>query len=187
MLNKFIKLILIYIVFIILGTSIYIFSFSIDFPEKYDFLFIRSGVMLIIASSLIALLLIMLKYKKTCIFSLLLLQDIALIFFMTLILNWFIYGLIPFNVSRSNSIIILKFMYDNQNNLISKNEIKLFTQKKYFEEYDAIGVRIEEQLKSGNIEEINGKYFITPKGIFVANLMLFISNFYNLKNNFLKN
>jgi hypothetical protein len=69
---------------------------------------------------------------------------------------------------------------------MSKAQLQDFVQDKYFNQYDAIGIRLNEQKNIGNIKEEDGMFFITPKGIFIANSFLFVSNFYKLDNNFLK-
>jgi energy-coupling factor transporter transmembrane protein EcfT len=113
-------------------------------------------------------------------------QDFLLIFIITIFINWFIYGLIPFNVSRSNSVIILKYLGNNNGHYKTKKDIINYVQDKYFNEYDAIGLRLSEQLKAGNIKKLGDEYFITEKGIFIIHSFLFISRLYNLENNFLE-
>jgi len=113
-------------------------------------------------------------------------QDYLLIFMITIFINWFIYGLIPFNVSRSNSVILLKHLYDSDGEYKTKSEIIIHVHNKYFNQYDAVGLRLSEQLKAGNIEKVGDGYHITPKGIFITKTFLFISRLYNLENNFLE-
>ena len=183
--KKFIRLAFFYILFIFIGTFSYLALIQLEIFNKYDYLFLKSGVLLLIASIFTAILLLLLKYKINLIKSFIIYQDILLIFLLIIFINWFVYGLVPFNVSRSNSIIILKYMYDNNGHSKSKDEIKDFVQKKYFDDYDAVGIRLNEQIISGNILKTDQGYIITAKGMDVAESMKFLSNFYNLKNNFL--
>ena len=95
--------------------------------------------------------------------------------------------MIPFNVSRSNSVIILGYLYKNDGVPQSKNNIKIYTQTKYFDEYDSTGTRLHEQIATGNVVEINGKFAITEQGIFIADFLKKTASLYNIKNNFLDN
>lgn len=95
--------------------------------------------------------------------------------------------MIPFNVSRSNSVIILGYLYKNDGVPQSKNNIKIYTQTKYFDEYDSTGTRLREQIAAGNVVEINGKFAITEQGIFIADFLKKTASLYNIKNNFLDN
>ena len=95
------------------------------------------------------------------------------------------YGLIPFNVSRSNSIIILNYLYKNQGVPKNKKDIEAITIQKFYKEYSAVDLRLSEQLTAGNVIYINGNYLITKKGIITANVLSKITFFYNVKNNFL--
>jgi hypothetical protein len=183
--KKIITLAYAYIACIFLSTYIYISLLSIRVINELDILFFKTILLLVLASCLTLFLSIYLSKKKLFIFrALTIWQDFALIFIVTFFINWFVYSLIPFNVSRSASIILLKALYDS-NAPMSKSQLKDFVQDKYFNQYDAIGIRLNEQKNIGNIREINGMFFITPKGIFIANTFLFISNFYKLDNNFL--
>lgn len=184
--NGFIRIIYLYFLGFIICTSIYLGLFSVSSFVKFDFLFLKSGINLIIATILSLLIFLYLRKKKFKIFEKMVWQDFALICVINIFINWFIYGLIPFNVSRSVSIILLKYLYDNTGHNITKAQIDEFIKNKYFNEYDAVGIRLSEQIAAGNVGENGGVYFITPKGIFVANTFLSVSKFYNLNNNFLE-
>ncbi len=183
--NKF-SLLLIYIVGFSFSSALYISLFWINIFSSLDFLFFKSGFLLILSTGLILLIIILLNRIKYSIFKMMVFQDFLLIFIITIFINWFIYGLIPFNVSRSNSVIILKYLRDNDGRYKTKNDILNYVQDKYFNEYDAIGLRLSEQLKAGNIKKVGEEYFITEKGIFITQSFLFISKLYNLENNFLE-
>lgn len=184
--KKYSVLFFIYLFSIVLSTIIYILSFWLNGINLLDFLFFKSFISILISIFIVLLILFAIKYKFFPNYKILVWQDYALIFILSLFLNWFVYGLIPFNVSRSNSIILLKYLYDNKGKSKSKNEIQNFVENKYFNTYDAIGLRLSEQMSAGNIQEVQGQFFITPKGIFVADVFLGISKLYNLKNNFLE-
>ena len=92
--------------------------------------------------------------------------------------------MIPFNTSRSNSIIILGYLYKNHGLSKTKDEIKSHTKTKYFDEYDSVGIRLREQEASGNITQKNGEYIITKRGIFIIELFMNITDLYNIQNNY---
>jgi hypothetical protein len=184
--KKYSVLLYIYIFSIVLSTIIHISSFWINGVNLLDFLFFKSFISILFSILIVLLLVFVIKNKFFPNYKIIVWQDYALIFFISLFLNWFVYGLIPFNVSRSNSIILLKYLYDNKGESKSKIQIQNFVENKYFNTYDAIGHRLSEQISAGNIQEVQGQFFITPKGIFVADVFLGISRLYNLNNNFLE-
>jgi hypothetical protein len=183
--QKYINLFYIYILSITVSTLLYVSFFWTKTFIYFDFLFIKSGIFLIVSCLVVLLFILYLRIKNVGIFKQMIWQDFALIFTLTVFLNWFVYGLIPFNVSRSTSVILLKYLYDNNGNPRSINQIRDFIQDKYFNQYDSVGIRLSEQVAAGNIKEIDGNFYITPKGIFVANVFFEVSKFYNVKNNFL--
>jgi hypothetical protein len=113
-------------------------------------------------------------------------KDVILIIILTVSISWNLYGLIPFNVSRSNSIIILNHAYSKSKAGSLRSDFNELIESKYIIEYDAIGVRLKEQLASGNLKEIDGNYYITDKGMFVAEVFSCVSIAFAVKNNFLK-
>jgi hypothetical protein len=179
------KLVGIYLVSIILGTLFLLFLFQTQNIHAADVLFFRAGYFILVTTTLVIISLVFLKIRLDKFYKFFYWRDLALISLIFFFLNWNIYGLIPFNVSRSNSAIILGYLYQNQGTLKSKIDIKNYSQKKYFEDYDAVGVRISEQIQAGNIESINGNYVITKKGILIAKVFKNITYIYKEKNNFL--
>ena len=181
---KFFKLLPIYSVAYLISTLIYLSLFWTHFFDSYDYIFFKYLIFMFI--SIIAIFLLLFIFKKLSIFgcNILIIQDMLLICLATFTINWSLTGLVPFNVSRSNSIILLEFLYHSDSPK-TKAVIKDYVEKKYFDKYDAIGIRLEEQVRAGNFSRIGDEYVITPKGRFVANQMRFISSLFNLKNNFL--
>lgn len=106
-------------------------------------------------------------------------QDIFLICIIFVFINWQIYGLVPFNVMRSNSIIILDYLYFNNAHPVSKIEVENYVKEIYFSEYDSINVRLNEQVEAGNAEKLDGGWVITDRGRKVAYVMNLITNLYN--------
>ena len=175
----------IYIISIIVGTSIFLSLLWTKIFLNQDVLFFRAGILLILTSIFLFFALSLLKIKNKPFEKKFMWRDIALIVLIFFFLNWNIFGFIPFNVSRSNSIIILNYLYKNQGVPKSKKDIEANTIQKYHKEYNAVNVRLSEQIAAGNVIYINGNYLITKKGIITANLLSKITFFYNVKNNFL--
>ncbi len=101
-------------------------------------------------------------------------------------INWNIYGLIPFNASRSNSIIVINYAYKQGAAGYDLNEIKSHVAEEYFEKYKAVELRLEEQIGAGNIELIDNKFYITRKGKIIAKIFFCVSSLYSIENNFLR-
>lgn len=177
------KLSAIYIISIIIGTSIFLSLLWTKVFLNQNVLFFRAGILLLLTSIFLFSILSIIKinYSEKKFFW----RDIFLIVLIFFFLNWNIYGMVPFNVSRSNSIIILNYLYKNQGSPKSKKDIEAFTKHKYYDEYDAVGVRLAEQLAAGYVIDANGKFLITKKGIITANLLSRLTIFYNERNNFL--
>lgn len=82
--------------------------------------------------------------------------------------------------------LILGYLYNPGAHPRTKEEITQFVKKRYFEDYDAVGVRLREQIFSGNVAESGGGYVITAKGRYAAEKLMKLSEVYNIKDNFLK-
>ena len=111
-------------------------------------------------------------------------HDYFILFLITFFFNYNIYGLIPFNASRSNSIIMLSYLNNQNGNLSTKQEITDHVQSLYFGEYDAIGRRLAEQVSAGNAIEIDGKYTITPRGELSLLIFSVVTDLYRMDHNF---
>ena len=78
---------------------------------------------------------------------------------------------VPVMNDRSGTVFIMKII--DQAPGISKIEISEKLEKEYFKGDFFLEKRINEEIRAGNIQEINSKYFATKKG------NLFV-NFYNI-------
>lgn len=120
------------------------------------------------------------KYK-TSVLNKNILNIIIIIF-----LSGFIWSItVPTIVDRSLSIFLLRSVEKNNN-----SGIKLSTLEKniihYINEYKVLDVRINEQLKSGNIKVINEKIYISNQGKLLLNLFDCIDIFYGFHNTNIK-
>lgn len=181
--NNFILQFFLYLLSIGISTILYISLFWTDLFLSNDN-FSRSLKFLLILTSILFLILTFVKNYKNNYFRIIY-KDILIIVLIFFSFNWFIYGLIPFNVSRSNSVIILGYLkgVDSPKN---KNEIEKYVLNKYFVDYDAIAYRLNEQINSGNIILTKDGYRITAKGILVSKIVSAIAELYNIKHNFLE-
>ncbi len=113
-------------------------------------------------------------------------RDIIIISLLIFFSNINIYLLVPFNVSRSNSMIIMGYLYENHSVAKSRKDIEQYVINKYFYEYGAVRIRLDEQINAGNVEESDNGIILTDRGNKVVELLNYISNLYNIDNNFLE-
>lgn len=184
--KNFIILIIVYITSLTLGTICFISSFWINIFQSYDFLFIRAIILLLFSCIFITLLLFYLKKVNSTIKSIITYRDILLIFTILFFSNYTLYGMIPFNVSRSNSIILVGYLYKNSNTPKTEKEITDYIINKYFIDYNAISKRLQEQISVGNIKKTKNGYMLTEKGRKVVDTFRFITELYNIKKHFLQ-
>ena len=179
-------LLFVYFIFILIGTVCFILSFWMNIFGTLDVLFFRGLILLIIVCLIIALLLLFAKKKSNILKEIITYRDILLICTFLFSFNYFLYGAIPFNVSRSNSIILVSFLYDHKGSPKTEEEITGFVINKYFYDYKAVSKRLEEQIASGNIQKVDNGYILTKRGEIIVETFGFISDLYNVKNNFIK-
>lgn len=179
---NFFKYLLLYSVSLILGLCLFVSIHRMSLDFGFDYLFLNSLICLLLSSLL--LLIIIVFFIKSCIDTFAGSKDVIIIIVLNLSICWNIYGMFPFNVSRSNSVIILNHAYLMQTVGATKIDYINVVESVYIKDYDAVGIRLKEQVASGNMRELDGKYFITEKGEIVAEIFLCISNLFNVKNNF---
>jgi hypothetical protein len=184
-LNYFFKLIFIYIFFLIISTILFIALFWIEIFNFFDVLFLKYFILLIITTCVIFILLLFLK--KINIFKIISTKDILIICLLAFTFNNFIYGLIPFNTSRSVSVMIVGYLYNNKDKSVSNKELNEYIYKLYFLKENAVNMRIEEQIKIGNIEKVENQFKLTNKGLVIVGFMNSITEMFNTKKNYIKN
>ena len=184
-LKNFMILLFVYFNFLLIGTVCFILSFWTNIFSTFDVLFFRCLILLIIVCFIIALLLLIAKKKSNILKDIITYRDILLICILFFFLNYFFYG-IPFNVSRSNSIILVSYLYEHKGSPKTEEEITHFIINKYFYDYKAVSKRLQEQIASGNIQKVDNGYILTKRGEIVVEIFEFITDLYNEKNNFIK-
>ena len=183
--NYFLRLAYIYSFFLVISTTLFIALFWIKFFDFLDILFFKSLVLLSITICIIFFSLIFLK--KLNFFKIITTKDIIIICLLSFILNESIYKLVPFNTSRSVSVMIVGYLYNNKDRNISNKELNQHIYKLYFLKENAVKMRIAEQIEIGNVKQIENQYKLTDKGLIIVNIMSLITEIFNTKKNYIKN
>ena len=183
--NYFLRLACIYSFFLVISTTLFIALFWIKFFDFLDILFFKSLVLLSITICVIFFSLIFLK--KINFFKIITTRDIIIICLLSFILNESIYKLVPFNTSRSVSVMIVGYLYNNKDRNISNKELNQHIYKLYFLKENAVKMRIAEQIEIGNVKQIENQYKLTDKGLIIVNIMSLITEIFNTKKNYIKN
>jgi hypothetical protein len=183
--NYFLKLIIIYIFFFAISTILFVALFWIEIFDFLDVLFLKSFILLILTICTIFILLLFLK--KLNILKIISTKDILIICLLSFTFNNFIYGLIPFNTSRSVSVMIVGYLYNNKDRSVTNEELNEHIYKLYFLKENAVNSRLVEQIKIGNIEKIENEYKLTNKGLIILKFMNSITEMFNTKKNYIKN
>ena len=110
-------------------------------------------------------------------------RDLIIIMLLTFFINFNLWGNIPFNVVRSNSIMLLGYFYKSGDRPITTEEASAHIAHRYFVENDAIGRRIREQEKLGNLAKSGDGWVITAQGKSMANFLSRFSDLYGIENN----
>ena len=177
--SNFSKNILIYIFGILFGLINFVFFFQLNIP--IDILFYK-GMFIALLTIVIQFFTIsyLIKIKKYIINKL----HVLIICLSTFLIIFVLHVVVLTAVDRAISVFFLGHM-SNSVKALSKDEIENFFVKKYVIEYGAIERRIEEQIKSGNLEEKNNKYSLTERGIFTHRILLNLSKLFNIDAKFI--
>lgn len=181
--NTYSLIFLIYNLSIILSFILFVSLFWTSILENFTSIFSRAFYLLL----LVEIVLFIILYNLKNVIKIFDIKDIFIILLISFSLNFFLYIEIPFNAARSNSMIMINYFHINKDRYLDKENVKDYLKKKYFEEYDATKIRLQEQVNLGLIEKKNDSYRITKKGekfIFISST---ITSLYNLDNNFLSN
>lgn len=176
--------IIFYLIFLLAGTFTYIFSFRYLEIGSNKNLLIGEVLLLFVVCIFFAYLIKIInkKYLK----KLFNYQDLIIYFLILFFFNYNIYGFIPFNTSRSNTVIMMDYL-NNQNTIpVSKTSILEYVNNVYFYEYDAIQKRLEEQIAIGNVIKSDKGYVITKRGELILNIFSKVTDLYNMDQNFAK-
>ncbi len=173
-----------FIVLFLFGTSAYILFFNLLNLGNNNQLLVGEVVLLLFIS--LTFVFLFYKIAKKYLDIKLVKQDLIIFFLILFFFNYNIYGLIPFNASRSNTVIIMEYLNSQSGESVKKNDILIYVSEKYFYEYDAVQKRLNEQVNAGNVIKTDNGYKISSRGTFILNLFGFITNIYGMDNNFTK-
>jgi hypothetical protein len=82
---------------------------------------------------------------------------------------------------------IVGYLYNNKDKSVSNKELNEYIYKLYFLKENAVNMRIEEQIKIGNIEKVENQFKLTNKGLVIVGFMNSITEMFNTKKNYIKN
>ena len=82
---------------------------------------------------------------------------------------------------------IVGYLYNNKDKSVSNEELNEYIYKLYFLKENAVNMRIEEQIKIGNIEKVENHFKLTNKGLVIISFMNSITEIFNTKKNYIKN
>ena len=141
-----------------------------------DFIFFMIAHILfnfLLGSYLKAMLLSLFFYS---IYLLLIRKNLTLI--LPIFMAFFIFTFtVPMMNDRSGTVFLMKVI--NQASGISKNQISEKLNNEYFKGDFFLEKRINEEIRAGNILEINSKYFVTKKGNLFVNFYNFMDAVYS--------
>ena len=180
--NRTVLKIIFFVTFLILGTFVYILSFRfLELGLNKNLLIGEITLLFVISIVFVYLIKIVnAKYLKK-IFNY---QDLIIYFLILFFFNYNFYGFIPFNVSRSNTVIIMNYLNSQNSVPVTKDSILEHTNNVYFYEYDAIQKRLEEQIELGNVIKSDKGYIITKRGELILNIFSRVTDLYNMDQNF---
>ena len=112
-------------------------------------------------------------------------KDILISFLILFFLQLSFISLVIVSLDRSISVLLLSEMADQKNRIFEKKDLERVYVDIYVKEYDPINRRINEQLSSGNFEEIGSGYRITNRGLELVKVFRFLSEIYPVNKQFL--
>ena len=104
--------------------------------------------------------------------------DKTIVLFLTCVLFW---SLGPTILDRSVSITIIGKL--DEKKAVSLLDLNEDFKNVYLIKNNAVLKRLDEQIETGNVEFINGKYKLTKKGVFSKRALKWFTDFYNIDSN----
>lgn len=112
-------------------------------------------------------------------------KDILIAFLILFFSHFSFISLVIVSLDRSISVLLLSEMSDQKNRIFQKKDLEKVYVDIYVKEYDPINRRINEQISSGNFEEINSGYRITDRGLGFVKVFRFLSQIYPVNKQFI--
>ena len=188
MCNIFMKYVLrdifFYIASFIYGTGILLIIINSHFLYFINVFFYKMIVGLLITCVVFLLSLKILTFNKKLKIELSY-KDILISFLILFFFHFSFISLVIVSLDRSISVLLLSEMADQKNRIFEKKDLEKVYVDIYVKEYDPINRRINEQLSSGNFEEIGSGYRITNRGLELVKVFRFLSEIYPVNKQFL--
>lgn len=166
-----------FILFFLVNEFIFLIFYFIKrniFPNKYVFLeFLNIYIVFFLFFFLIIIFFYKLK-KKSNLFPL------FAAFLISFLINYSLLMTFIVNGDRSPSMYILTYIQKSNGTTINETKEKMFSE--FFEDKMQFKKRIDEQIHLKNIENINGKIYITSKGENIINIFKIVNLFTNIEN-----
>lgn len=175
----------VYVVTLALGSGLFILLFRSNLLRSQNVLFNRVLWILIPVSIVVAILFDFVRRKYPVLRASATRRDAWIILLLLFFGNWNTYGMIPFNVSRSNSIILVGYLAASGSTPRTAKEIVDVVNDLYINRHHAIQRRIDEQIAMGNVERSGHGYVLTGKGRLTVWLLNTVTNWFKMDNNFL--
>lgn len=177
------KLIVLYILSLVVGTIIYAGLFRTSLFEDLHVYFYRAVILLSIMGIILLILLVLFKYYQR--FIKIEWKDIIVCLTITFFLNFSFLSLITVALDRSISVFILSEMANHNTEIYTKADVENVFLDIYMDKYNAMERRFEEQIISGNIRKVGEGYQITEKGCNLIELFRKIAWVFPIDNRFL--
>jgi hypothetical protein len=174
-----------YLCSILFGSILALSFFRLGLFSNSEYLYNRPLIIFFLAASLTVAILIYLK-KYFLFIKFIVIRDLVIIFILIFFLNFNAYGAVIFNVTRSNSILMMGFLYKNKDLRLTQEQITEHVRDKYFIEYAAIPKRLNEQLLMANLTVEPSGYQITKRGITLIEILHDVTKLYHAEPNLLE-
>lgn len=169
---------LIHLELFILGSLFFILLFQTPLFSGVEVFFYR-GILLLIVSSLLTLLL-SLAIRFFSVNKLFTFRDVIISVTLVFCINLVIFTHLPVTAERSISVFLLSYMNKNSERFITEDEITNVFIQKYLIENKNIKKRFNEQVVTGNVEEVRGDFRITKRGMGIIKIYKFLGNLLSL-------
>lgn len=166
-----------FFLFFLINQIIFIFLYYIKrnfFPNKYVYLEFLN-IYIILFLFFLFILIFLYKFK-----NILNLFELFTAFLISFLINYSILMTFVVNGDRSPSMYILTHIQKSNGTTIEETKEKMFSE--FFEDKMQFKKRIDEQIHLKNIENINGKIYITSKGENIINIFKIVNSFTNIEN-----
>lgn len=174
-----------YVLTLGIGSALFMFLCRTNLLRTERVLFNRELTILLLASLAVAGAFELIRQRVSVVRRCGEVRDTVILFLLLLFGNWMLYVLVPFNVSRSNSVLLVGYLNASGNSPRTEEEITTYVVDRYVNQYRAIPRRIAEQITLGNIIATPGGYLLTDKGRLTVSLMSTVSSWYGIDNSFL--